>query len=35
MIFLVSKCCKSIPWDDSDVCAECLQESEFEELKDE
>jgi len=28
----VSTCCKSIPWDDSDVCAECLRESQFKEL---
>tara|TARA_R100001594_G_C3985150_1_gene251056 strand:+ start:45 stop:275 length:231 start_codon:yes stop_codon:yes gene_type:complete len=32
---LVTKCCQSIPWDDSDICAECFQESELEELKDE
>jgi len=26
---LVSECCNSIPWDDTDICAECKEYSKF------
>ena len=25
----VSKCCGSIPWNDTDVCLECMQHADF------
>ena len=29
MKILVSKCCNSIPWNDTDVCAECKENADF------
>ena len=27
----VSKCCTAIPWNDTDICAECMEHADFEE----
>ena len=27
----VSKCCTAIPWNDTDICAECMDHADFEE----
>ena len=29
---LISKCCDSIPWNDTDICAECREHADFIEL---
>ena len=26
---LVSECCGSIPWNDTDICAECKEHADF------
>ena len=26
---LVSECCSSIPWNDTDICAECMEHADF------
>ena len=29
MKMLVSECCSSIPWNDTDICAECMKYADF------
>ena len=28
-MYMISKCCGSIPWEDKDICAECMKPSKF------
>ena len=28
-MYMISKCCGSIPWEDKDICAECMKPSNF------
>ena len=32
---LVSECCNSIPWNDTDICAECMKHTDFVKYKEE
>ena len=32
---LVSECCNSISWNDSDICAECMEHADFVKYKEE
>ena len=28
-MYIISECCGSIPWDDTDICAECMKHANF------